>query len=72
MAMKVFPEEVQRKPGMVVNPGQEVTNVKTEPRFMQKDGSLFPKKKRSVKKMMLDWMINSFSTLYQPARSISN
>ncbi|XVE60252.1 hypothetical protein DITRI_Ditri05aG0114000 [Diplodiscus trichospermus] len=70
MAVKVLSEEVERRPGKEVNPGHQVTFVKTEPRFKAKDGSLFPNKKRSVKKMMLDWMINSLSTLL--ARSISN
>ncbi|XVF37007.1 hypothetical protein REPUB_Repub19eG0108100 [Reevesia pubescens] len=72
MAVKLFPEEVERKPGMMVNPGEKETFLKKEARFKQKKGSLFPKKKRSVKMMMLDRLINSFSFSYQPARSLSN
>ncbi|XVF64459.1 hypothetical protein PTKIN_Ptkin09bG0171600 [Pterospermum kingtungense] len=68
MGVKVIPDEVQRKTaGLVVDPAaQQVPYVNTDPRFNRKDGSLFPKKKRSVKKMMVESLINSFSTLYQP------
>ena len=58
VGMKVHPVKVNRKSG-----GAERVREEAETRFKARNGSVFPKKKKLVKKMMLDSMVKFFSSL---------
>ncbi|CAK9176819.1 unnamed protein product [Ilex paraguariensis] len=51
----------KQRPEMVVNSGEPTT----EPWFKPKKGSVIPAKRRSVKKMMFDSMVQSVASLFQ-------
>nr|POE99536.1 hypothetical protein CFP56_78833 [Quercus suber] len=40
-----------------------MSRAKTKPRFTPKNGSVIPTKRRSVKTMMLDWIVQSIASL---------
>ena len=59
VGMKVHPVKVNRKSG-----GAERVREEAETRFKARNGSVFPKKKKLVKKMMFDCMVKFFSSLF--------
>ncbi|KAK9265340.1 hypothetical protein L1049_027255 [Liquidambar formosana] len=55
------------KPKMVVElqpAGEEVVEAKTEPWFKPKIGSVFPARRRLVKRMIFDYIVQSFASLF--------
>ncbi|KAE8100512.1 hypothetical protein FH972_018407 [Carpinus fangiana] len=44
-----------------LNPDEEPAGSKTQPWFKPKHGSVIPAKRRSVKRMMFDWLVQSIS-----------
>jgi len=51
------PEKVAK-----LNPDEEPAGSKTQPWFKPKKGSVIPVKRRSVKRMMFDWLVQSLSS----------
>ncbi|EOY16478.1 Uncharacterized protein TCM_035251 [Theobroma cacao] len=56
--------EVLREPKVEVNSAGQGMKLKmmAEPRFKQKNGSVFPTKRKLVKKMMLEYLVKSLSS----------
>ena len=77
MGVQIYSMEVLSKPeGGVISaeeqmkkkPGKAMT---TEPRFKQKNGSVFPKKRKLVKTMMLEYVVKCLSSLFVSSGSSS-
>ncbi|KAK9265337.1 hypothetical protein L1049_027252 [Liquidambar formosana] len=54
--------------------GEEVVGGKTQPQSEQKngDGGVIPAKKRLVKSMMYDYLVQSFASLFSSSRVTSS
>ncbi|KAK9265336.1 hypothetical protein L1049_027251 [Liquidambar formosana] len=54
-----------------LNPGEKMVGTKTEPLFKPKIGSVIPPKRKSVKRMMFDYLFQSIASLFRshPPRS---
>ncbi|XVE60251.1 hypothetical protein DITRI_Ditri05aG0113800 [Diplodiscus trichospermus] len=68
MGVKVYSIEALRmrepKVGLMFSAEQGIKKVKIiEPRFKQKEGSVFPRRRKLVKKMILESIVKSVSSL---------
>nr|POE65562.1 hypothetical protein CFP56_71205 [Quercus suber] len=76
MLVMLNPDEqgLEKKVGKLINPSEEMarpnnSKCKTEPRFKSKIGSVFPAKKRLVKRMMFDYIFHSLAKIFCPPGS---
>ncbi|KAK7844244.1 hypothetical protein CFP56_011092 [Quercus suber] len=53
----------------MLKPDEQGLEKKTEPRFKPKIGSVFPAKKRLVKRMMFDYILHSLAKIFCPPGS---
>ena len=65
---------LKKKVVKLINPSEEMarsnnSKCKTEPRFKPKIGSVFPAKRRLVKRMMFDYILHSLANIFCPPGS---
>ncbi|KAK9993759.1 hypothetical protein SO802_023462 [Lithocarpus litseifolius] len=71
MLVMLDPDEqgLEKKVVRLINPSEEMarsnnSKCKAEPRFKPKIGSVFPAKKRLVKRMMFDYILHSLANIF--------
>nr|POE65561.1 hypothetical protein CFP56_71204 [Quercus suber] len=76
MLAMLKPDEqgLEKKVVKLSNPSEEMarsnnSKCQTEPRFKPKIGSVFPAKKRLVKRMMFDYILHSLAKIFCPPGS---
>ncbi|KAF3976391.1 hypothetical protein CMV_000412 [Castanea mollissima] len=76
MLVTLNPDEqgLEKKVVKLISPSEEMarsnnSKCKTEPRFKPKIGSVFPAKKRLVKRMIFDYILHSLANIFCPPGS---